>query len=181
MNFEIQKTAIEEVILIKPKIFHDTRGYFLEFYKESEFKKFGLNLKFVQDNFSYSNKNVIRGLHYQIKPFDQGKLVKVIKGRALDVAVDIRKKSRTFGKYISVELSDENSMMMWIPSGFAHGYCALSYEVFFLYKCTKEYSPLHERGIRFDDPELKINWNIDNPILSTKDLELPFLKSAELF
>ncbi len=136
---------------------------------------------FVQDNFSCSKKGVIRGLHYQINPKAQGKLVKVLKGKILDAAVDIRRNSPTFLQSVVVELSDENNRMLFIPQGFAHGFVALSDDVKFLYKCTAEYSKEHERGIRFNDPDINIDWGISNPLVSEKDLKLPYAKDAEVF
>jgi dTDP-4-dehydrorhamnose 3,5-epimerase len=176
MPFIFERLDIKDVILIKPKAFSDERGYFLEIYKESFFNEAGIKERFIQDNYSYSKKNVIRGLHYQETPFSQAKLIKVLKGKVLDVAVDIRKDSTSFGKWISVTLSDDDNNMLYIPEGFAHGFVVLSDEAYFLYECTKEYSPLHEKGIRYDDPGLKIEWGAVNPIVSKKDMELPFLK-----
>jgi dTDP-4-dehydrorhamnose 3,5-epimerase len=179
MPFTFKKLEISDVVLITPKAFMDDRGYFLELFKESEFAAAGVREKFIQDNYSYSRNNVIRGLHYQCEPFSQGKLIKVLKGKVLDVAVDIRVDSPTFKKYLSVILSDEDNNMLFIPEGFAHGFAVLSEDAFFLYKCTKEYSKVHEKGIRFDDPDLKINWGIKNPHVSGKDQELPFLKDLK--
>jgi len=160
-------------MLIQPKVLRDERGFFLEKYKESDFKDLP---RFVQDNFSVSRQGVVRGLHYQIMPYEQGKLVSVVKGRVWDVAVDIRKDSPTFGEWVGVELSDENNFSFYIPPGFAHGFSVLSLEARFLYKCTGEYSKEHERGIRFDDPQLAIDWKVVDPIVSSKDLQWPNLK-----
>lgn len=181
MSFIFKKLEIPEIILIEASAFHDERGYFTEVFKASEFAKNGITTSFTQDNFSSSKKGVIRGLHYQLNPKAQGKLVRVLKGKILDIAVDVRRDSPTFLKNVSVELSDENNRMLFIPAGFAHGFVTLSDEVKFLYKCTVEYSKEHERGIRFDDPAINIDWGILNPLVSEKDLELPYAKDAELF
>ncbi|ACN99669.1 dTDP-4-dehydrorhamnose 3,5-epimerase [Sulfurihydrogenibium azorense Az-Fu1] len=182
MPFEFIKTEIPEVLIVKPKVFSDDRGFFLEFYKESEFKAAGIDTNFVQDNHSKSVKGVLRGLHYQLNPKAQGKLVRCIKGKIFDVAVDIRKKSPTFGKYVAVELSEENKLMLWIPKGFAHGFLVLSEEAEIIYKVSgSEYSPEHDRAIRWNDPDINIKWPIDTyPILSQKDEKAPFLKDAEI-
>jgi dTDP-4-dehydrorhamnose 3,5-epimerase len=180
MPFKFERLEIKDVILIKPKSFSDERGYFLELFKESEFAKADIKENFVQDNYSYSKKNVIRGLHYQESPFSQGKLIKVLKGKVLDVAVDIRIDSPTFKKWVSVILSEENNNMLYIPEGFAHGFAVLSQDAYFLYKCTKEYSPLYEKGIRYNDTELAIDWGVKNPIVSEKDMELPLLKDIKI-
>lgn len=181
MSFIFKKLEIPEVILVESLAFPDERGFFTEIFKDSEFKKNGITASFVQDNFSYSKRGVIRGLHYQLNPKAQGKLVMVLNGKILDVAVDIRRGSPTFLKSVAVELSDKNNRMLFIPPGFAHGFVALSDEVKFLYKCTAEYSKEHECGIRFDDHDININWGISNPIVSRKDLELPCAKHAEVF
>ena len=179
MPFTFKKLDIPEVILIEPKIFHDERGFFSETYKESIFHKNGINVKFVQDNFSYSTKNVLRGLHFQKAPKAQAKLVMVIKGEVLDVAVDIREKSPTYGKWVGVILSENNHNSLYIPEGFAHGFCVLSEEADVFYKVTQEYSPKDERGIIWNDPEIDITWPIDKPILQEKDSVLPILKNAD--
>lgn len=173
---EIQTTPIEGLLLIKPKVFGDSRGYFLESFRLSKIREYGINSDFVQDNISKSKKGTIRGLHYQIGEMAQGKLCQVICGKVLDVAVDIRFNSPTFGKYYSAVLSEEDHTQIWIPPGFAHGFSVLSDEAIFYYKCTQYYSKEHERAIRFDDPELSIDWQIDNPIVSEKDLSAKFLK-----
>ena len=180
---KITTTSIPEVIIIEPDIFKDSRGYFFESYNYERYSEFGIDDDFIQDNESYSVKNVLRGLHYQLPPFAQSKLVRVIKGRILDVAVDIRKSSPYFGKYVSVELSDENKKQFYIPQGFAHGFVVLSDEVIFAYKCDNTYCKSHERGIIYNDPTINIDWGVDltNVILSDKDkLNLP-LKDAEVF
>jgi dTDP-4-dehydrorhamnose 3,5-epimerase len=179
MPFQFKKLSIPEVILITPEVYEDDRGFFIETYKKSEFEKNGINIDFVQDNYVKSEKGVLRGLHYQLNPKAQGKLVRVTKGKVLDVVVDIRKNSPTYGKYVAVELSASNKQMLWIPPGFAHGYLVLEDDTEFQYKVTSEYSPEHDRGIIWDDPSIRIKWPIDNPILSDKDSKLPLLKDAE--
>jgi len=182
MPFEFIKTEIPEVITVKPKIFADKRGFFMEIYKESDFEKAGIDINFVQDNHSKSIKGVLRGLHYQLEPKAQGKLVRCIKGKIFDVAVDIRKGSPTFRKWIGVELSEENKLMLWIPKGFAHGFLTLSEEAEVVYKVSgSEYSPEHDRCIRWNDPDIGIKWPLNGePILSEKDKNAPLLKDAEL-
>lgn len=162
----------EGLVLIQPRIFQDERGYFYESYSADKFKEAGIPDEFVQDNQSLSAKNVLRGLHYQHPPFAQGKLVRVLQGAVIDVAVDIRKNSPTYGKHIMVELSAENKLMLWIPPGFAHGFLSLEDQTIFLYKCTSTYHKESESGIIWNDPELNIEWGINNPIVSDKDLEL---------
>lgn len=181
MPFRFQKLNIGELTLIEPVTFHDDRGFFLETYKESEFHKAGINRKFVQDNHSYSKRNVIRGLHYQIKPKEQAKLVRVIKGSVWDVAVDIQKSSATFLNWIGINLTEENGEMLYIPPGFAHGFLAFTDDVHLLYKCTQEYDPELDTGIRWNDPDIGISWPLKSPIVSNKDEELPFLKDAIIF
>ncbi|BAT71078.1 dTDP-4-dehydrorhamnose 3,5-epimerase [Thermosulfidibacter takaii ABI70S6] len=182
MPFEFIKTEIPEVIIVKPIVFNDDRGFFMEFYKESEFREAGIDECFVQDNHSKSVKGVLRGLHYQLSPKAQGKLVRCVRGSIFDVAVDIRKGSPTFGKYVAVELSEENKLMLWIPKGFAHGFLTLSETAEIIYKVSgAEYSLEHDRSIRWNDPEIGINWPIDDePILSPKDKCAPLLKDAEI-
>ncbi|MBN2157857.1 MAG: dTDP-4-dehydrorhamnose 3,5-epimerase [Spirochaetes bacterium] len=181
MPFAFKRMAIHDVILIEPKVFRDDRGFFVETYKTSDFVSNGIGEAFVQDNHSFSKKFVIRGLHYQLAPAAQGKLVSVVEGRALDVAVDIRRGSQTFGKWVSTELSDENHIMVFIPAGFAHGFLALTDTVHLVYKCTAEYNPGLDRGIRWDDPDISVDWGISDPVVSDKDRGLPFLKNAEVF
>ncbi|MCU0846295.1 MAG: dTDP-4-dehydrorhamnose 3,5-epimerase [Spirochaetes bacterium] len=181
MPFTSKNLEIKDVILIEPRVFPDGRGFFLESYKSSDFKKIGIPEPFVQDNHSLSVKGVLRGLHYQLPPKAQGKLVRVIKGAVIDVAVDIRKNSPTFKKWVAEELSEENHRMLYIPPGFAHGFAALTDDVHLLYKCTEEYSPECDRGIRWDDPEISVDWKIGKPIVSEKDEVLPLLKNAEVF
>lgn len=176
---EIETTPIEGLLVIKPKVFGDSRGYFLESFRLSKFREHGINYNFVQDNISKSKKGTIRGLHYQIGEMAQGKLCQVICGKVLDVAVDIRFNSPTFGKYYSAVLSEDDHKQLWIPPGFAHGFSVLSDEAIFYYKCTQYYSKEHERAIRYDDPELSINWQIENPIVSEKDLSAKFFKEID--
>ncbi len=163
-------TYISDLFIISPDIFKDDRGYFFESFSEQKYSQLGINLNFVQDNISFSTYGTIRGLHYQVGEFAQGKLCQVLVGKVLDVAVDIRFGSPTFGKYFSLELSDENKKQLWIPPGFAHGFSVLSETALFSYKCTNNYNKEHERCIIFDDPILNINWSVKNPIISSKDL-----------
>ncbi len=180
MSFKFNRLEIPDVILIEPQVFEDERGFFMESYKESDFKGFGIDKKFVQDNHSKSKKNVLRGLHYQLPPMEQAKLVSCVKGKVFDVAVDIRKGSPYYGKWIGEYLSEENKNMLFIPAGFAHGYLVMSEEAEIIYKVTKEYSPEHDRGIIWNDPEIGINWPIEkNPIISKKDLNLNSLIQAK--
>ncbi len=168
MKFE--KTFIDGLILIKPDIFPDERGYFFESFNKQKYSEGGINFTFVQDNLSKSKKGTVRGLHYQIGEYSQGKLCSVVIGKVLDVAVDIRLGSPTFGKYFSCELSEENKYQLWIPPGFAHGFSVLSEEAIFSYKCTKPYNKASERAILYSDPDLQIDWKIEQPIVSDKDL-----------
>lgn len=165
MNFI--KTEIDGVIIVEPRIFEDERGYFFESYNEAEFIKNGIPNKFVQDNQSKSSYGVVRGLHCQLGEFAQAKLVRVLHGRVLDVAVDIRKNSPTFGKYVAVELSDENKRQLFIPRGFLHGFSVLSDTAVFAYKCDNLYAPHAEFGIRFDDPDIGIDWKIPSDKIKT--------------
>lgn len=177
------QTNIPDVQLIEPKIFGDDRGFFFESFNRRRFAKLtGLSVDFVQDNHSRSAKNVLRGLHYQIQ-HPQGKLVRVVVGKVLDVAVDIRKSSPTFGQHTAVELSAENKRMLWIPEGFAHGFVVLSEAAEFLYKTTDYWYPEHERAIRWNDPALKIDWQQQNrtPMVSAKDAKGSSLAEAEVF
>lgn len=181
MNFI--KTEFEGLYIIEPKIFEDTRGYFYESYNRSVFEQNGLFFDFVQDNESNSQYGVVRGLHYQYGEFAQAKLVRVLKGKVLDVVVDIRKDSKTFGKSFSIELSAENKKQFLIPRGFAHGFSVLSETATFFYKCDNFYNKQSERGIMFNDAQLNIDWQIpiDKMILSPKDLENPTFKDADKF
>lgn len=166
---EIIKTAIEGPLIIKPDVYKDPRGYFFESYNQLRFFEMGLDCLFMQDNESLSKKNVLRGLHFQKPPHSQGKLVRVVHGAVLDVAVDIRKDSKTFGKYVSTVLSGENKIMFWIPTGFAHGFLTLEDDTVFSYKCTEVYHKDSEVCIRWDDPDLNIDWVIKDPLVSEKD------------
>jgi dTDP-4-dehydrorhamnose 3,5-epimerase len=167
---KISKTEITGLLIIEPDVFTDDRGYFFESYSKLQYNDFGITDEFVQDNYSKSKKGTVRGLHYQVSDKAQGKLCQVIEGEVLDVAVDIRFGSPTFGKYFSVILNSEKKTQLWIPTGFAHGFSVLSEEAVFAYKCSNYYSKHHERSILFNDPDLNINWSIDNPIVSQKDL-----------
>jgi len=170
-------TEIPDLLIFEPKVFTDSRGYFFESYNEKIFEQQGINIRFVQDNQSSSSYGVIRGLHYQINPFAQTKLIRVLSGRILDVAVDMRKGSPTFGKHFDIELSAENKKQLLVPKGFAHGFSVLSDTAEVLYKCDEFYNKNSEGGIRFDDPALNINWQIpaDKAIISDKDKILPVL------
>jgi dTDP-4-dehydrorhamnose 3,5-epimerase len=176
---EFIKTNFDGLLIIKPKVFGDERGYFLESFRENVFKSNGIDFNFVQSNISKSKKGTVRGLHYQINEMAQGKLCQVIYGEVLDVALDIRFGSPTFGKYFSQILSEENHLQLWIPPGFAHGFSVLSDEAIFYYKCTQYYSKEHERAIRFNDPELSIDWKVENPIVSAKDFEAKLFNQIE--
>jgi len=176
-------TKIPEVFMIEPKVFEDDRGYFFESYRKEHFDIEIRPIDFIQDNESKSTKGVLRGLHYQLPPFAQSKLVRVIKGRVLDVAVDIRRGSPTFKQYVAVELSEENKRQILIPRGFAHGFLVLSDEAIFSYKVDNYYAPEYDRSIRYDDPDIAIDWGFlqKNIIVSPKDRKAPLLKDAELF
>ena len=177
------QTEIEGVFIIEPKVFKDSRGYFMEAWKQEEFNEHVGKTNFIQDNESKSSFGVLRGLHYQKGSLSQAKLVRVIKGRVLDVAVDIRKSSPTFGKHVKIELSEDNKRQLFIPRGFAHGFLVLSDEAIFTYKVDNPYAPQAEAGIRWDDPALAIEWPIDfsQVLTSDKDLKHPLMKDAELF
>ena len=180
---EYIKTEIEGVFVIEPKVFNDARGYFMEAWKQAEFNEHVGKVDFIQDNESKSSFGVLRGLHFQKGAAAQAKLVRVIKGKVLDVAVDIRKSSPTFGKHVMVELSEENKRQLFIPRGFAHGFLVLSEEAIFTYKVDNPYAPQSEAGIRWDDPDLAIQWPIDPQKVQTseKDLKQPSFKDAEVF
>lgn len=180
---EYIETAIKGVYIIEPRVFNDARGYFFEAWKQAEFNEKVGPVNFIQDNESKSSKGVLRGLHYQKGDASQAKLVRVIKGKVLDVAVDIRQSSPTFGKHVMVELSDENKRQFFIPRGFAHGFLVLSDEAIFTYKVDNPYAPQSDAGIRWNDPELNIQWPIsaEEVITSEKDLLQPLMKDAELF
>lgn len=179
MSFEFQPLSIPDVILIKPQVFKDGRGFFVETYKYTDFATIGIKEKFVQDNHSSSEKNVLRGLHYQINPNAQGKIVRCLRGSIYDVAVDIRKNSPTYGKWVSVELSAENQLMIYIPTGFAHGFLVTSDVAEIVYKCTSEYSSVSDRGVIWNDPNIAIKWPTSYPILSDKDSKHKTLDEAD--
>jgi len=179
MRFE--PTTIPDVMLVRPKVFGDHRGFFMETWHAKVFAEAGIDVPFVQDNHSKSSQGILRGLHYQFR-HPQGKLVRVISGEVYDVAVDIRKGSPTYGKWVGEVLSADNKTMLWIPAGFAHGFYVMSDSAEFVYKCTDFYAPEDERSIRWDDPALEIAWPLINgwqPILSEKDAHAPFLKDVE--
>ena len=182
-KFNFLKTSIEGVIIVEPTTYGDSRGYFMETYQKEDFYAGGIRVDFIQDNESKSSYGVLRGLHYQKGEASQAKLVRVIKGKVLDVAVDIRKSSPTFGKHVMVELSEDNKRQFFIPRGFAHGFLVLSEEAIFTYKVDNPYAPQTEAGIRWNDPDLAIDWPIDPALVQTseKDLKQPLLKEAELF
>ena len=175
------KTAIEDVHIIEPSVFGDTRGYFLESFNLEKFEENVYPIKFVQDNESRSSKGVLRGLHFQKPPFDQAKLVRCIEGKVMDVAVDIRKDSPTYGKHIAIELSGENKRQLFVPRGFAHGFSVLSEYAVFAYKVDNSYAPAFDAGIRYDDKELNIDWGLTEKEvqLSGKDQDLAFFKDLE--
>lgn len=176
---KVEKTALEGVLTIEPDVFADNRGSFMELFQAGRYQEMlGLSADehFVQDNFSISKKGTIRGLHYQAPPFAQGKLVSVLCGRVLDVAVDIRTGSPTYGQHVAVELSGDNHRQLWVPQGFAHGFVVLEDDTFFLYKCTNVYSREHDRGVLWNDPTLGITWGVENPIVSEKDQQHPLLQ-----
>ena len=170
----IISTELEGVLLIEPRVFKDKRGVFLETYQQDRYEKSGIPCAFVQDNLSFSVKNTLRGLHFQVE-HPQAKLVQAITGEIFDVAVDIRKDSPTFGRWIGVHLSEENRRQLFVPEGFAHGFCVLSDTAHFLYKCSDFYAPGDEGGIRWSDPKIGIEWPVSDPIISEKDLGLPHL------
>jgi dTDP-4-dehydrorhamnose 3,5-epimerase len=177
------KTSIPEVLIVEPSVYYDKRGYFMESFSKRVFEERVFDTAFVQDNESKSGYGVLRGLHYQLPPFAQSKLVRVVSGRVLDVAVDIREGSPTFGQYVSAELTESNKLMMFIPRGFAHGFAVLSEECVFQYKCDNYYSPDHEASVRWDDPALNIDWRLPSSdiVLSEKDRHHPLLEDARLF
>jgi dTDP-4-dehydrorhamnose 3,5-epimerase len=168
---EVKETGLQGLLLICPKVYQDERGYFFESFNDAVYKKAGLNFDFIQDNISKSKRNTIRGLHFQTGEMAQGKLCQVISGKVLDVAVDIRLDSPTFGKHYRVELSEENHWQIWMSPGFAHGFAVLSDEAIFSYKCTKLYSREYESAILYNDHDLNIDWKVTSPVLSEKDLK----------
>jgi dTDP-4-dehydrorhamnose 3,5-epimerase len=179
MPFEFTRLALPDVILIKSKIFEDERGFFLESYKYSDFTTIGISDHFEQDNHSRSSKGIVRGLHFQKDPEAQGKLVSCVNGEIFDVAVDIRRGSPTYGRWVSEILSAENKHLLYVPEGFAHGFCVLSDIADVIYKCTREYSPENDRGILWNDTTINIPWPVSDPILSKKDKQYPSLDKAD--
>ena len=178
------RTTIEDVIIVEPMVHGDERGYFVETFRQDKLEEFlGFKVNFCQDNESKSSRGVLRGLHYQLSPFAQTKLVRVIKGRVLDIAVDIRKNSPTFGQHVAVELSEENKRQLFVPRGFAHGFVVLEDDTVFAYKVDNYYSPENDRGILFDDAKINIDWKVKPSVLklSEKDTKQPLLKDADLF
>jgi dTDP-4-dehydrorhamnose 3,5-epimerase len=173
---EVVETKLKGVLILKPKVFEDARGHFFESYKQNLFKHAGLDLHFVQDNQSLSQKGVLRGLHFQNPPHAQGKLVRVIKGSVFDVAVDIRKGSVTYGQWFGQELNEQNKWMMYIPEGFAHGFATLQNDTIFAYKCTNFYNKASEDCLLWNDPDIGIAWGLEDPLLSEKDLNGKRLK-----
>lgn len=173
---EILTTEIPDLLVIKPDVFADDRGYFFESYNKVKLAEAGIDVNFIQDNESRSMKGVLRGLHFQYSPYAQGKLVRVISGAVLDVAVDIRKDSPTFGKWASILLTGENKLMYWIPEGFAHGFLTLEDDTIFTYKCTGVYNKQAEGSIKWNDPDLNIEWDTNSPLLSAKDRVAPSFK-----
>jgi dTDP-4-dehydrorhamnose 3,5-epimerase len=179
MPFSFQPLAIPDVILIQPQHFADKRGWFMETYCASVFAANGIEPEFVQDNCSFSGRRVLRGLHYQRPPKAQGKLVRVVLGAIYDVAVDIRTASPTYGRWVGVVLSAESRRMVYVPPGFAHGFCVLGDQAGIVYKVTAEYAPELEGGIRWNDPQIGVQWPIPKPVLSAKDARLPLLRDLE--
>jgi len=177
---KIIETKIKGLYILEPRVFGDDRGYFFESFNSQTFKELtGVELDFVQDNQSMSGKNIVRGLHFQNPPFEQGKLVRVIKGEVIDVAVDIRKDSPTYGEHVSVKLTGENNRMFWIPPGFAHGFSSLVDGTIFSYKCTNYYNKESEGSVAWNDSDLNIDWEVENPIISEKDQESPMLSNLK--
>ena len=176
---QVEKTPIEGLLIIHPRIFEDGRGYFFESYNKENFSDAGIDFEFFQDNQSLSQKGVLRGLHFQQPPHEQGKLVRVLQGSVLDVVVDIRKQSNTYGQHFAIELSAKNKKMFWIPPGFAHGFLTLEDNTVFFYKCTKGYNKASEGAVLWNDVDLNISWNISNPIVSEKDNVAPTFASLQ--
>lgn len=175
----LSQTRIKGLLVIEPDVYRDERGYFFEHYSQDKYKQIGVAADFIQDNCSYSRQGTVRGLHYQVGAGAQGKLTMVLYGKVLDVAVDVRFGSPTFGEHVAIELSRENALQFWIPPGFAHGFSVLSQEAVFSYKCTSLYSKEHERSVLFSDPDLGIDWQVTDPIVSKKDLAAPRLREIE--
>ena len=180
MPFEFEPQAIPEVILVRARVFPDPRGFFMESYRRSQFAARGIPQEFVQDNFSHSTRGVLRGLHYQKDPHAQGKLVMVLRGEIFDVAVDIRRGSPTFGRWVAAVLSANDHTMLYVPEGFAHGFCVLSDVADVFYKVTAEYASDLDRGIRWNDADLAIPWPVAAPVLSEKDARMPSLRNADI-
>lgn len=174
---KVIETKLAGVLILEPRVFHDERGHFAETWHRERYRDAGIEADFVQDNVSYSRHGVLRGLHYQ-NPTPQGKLVSVLRGDVFDVAVDLRQGSSTFGEWVGVELSGENMRQVWIPEGFAHGFVVTAESAVLSYKCTNPYAPAHEWGLRWDDPEIGIEWPISRPVLSPKDAEAPLLREV---
>lgn len=173
----VTATDIPEVLIVEPKVFGDSRGFFLETYQHDKYAAHGISRPFIQDNLSRSSRGVLRGLHLQ-NPLTQGKLVSVMRGCVLDVALDVRRGSPTFGRHVAVELNDDNRRQLWVPRGFAHGFVVLSETADFAYKCDNNYSPDHEIVVRWNDPELAIEWGVSSPLLSARDTAAPLLKDV---
>ena len=179
---EVKQTKIKDLLILKPDVFSDDRGFFMESFNQKQFNDIvGRDVKFVQDNHSFSKKNTLRGIHYQLNPNAQGKLVRVIAGEVLDIAVDLRSKSKTFGEWCGVILNEKNNEQFWVPEGFGHGFVVLSESAHFLYKTTSFYSKECERSIIWNDSDLNINWGISDPLLSSKDLESPKFINSDYF
>jgi dTDP-4-dehydrorhamnose 3,5-epimerase len=176
MNFSVEGTGIQGLVVVKPKVFQDPRGFFMETFRSDSFQTLGLPTQFLQDNISKSSKGIVRGLHFQAPPFDQGKLVTAIRGTVLDVVVDIRKDSPSYGETRSFLLTEEDPCFVFVPSGFAHGFSVLSDIALFHYKCTQVYDKASEGGVLWNDPDLNIDWQVDNALVSDKDQELPRFK-----
>ena len=174
---KVIETKLPGVLIIEPRVFGDTRGFFMETFSQEKYETIGLKEKFVQDNLSFSSRGVLRGLHYQ-NPNSQGKLVSVVQGEVFDVAVDIRTGSPTFGQWVGVNLSGANHRQLWVPPGFAHGFCVLSDTGYFTYKCTDIYTPSAEGGVMWNDPDIGIEWPVEKPLLSDKDEVYPRLKDV---
>ena len=178
---EVEKTKIEGLLLIKPNVFKDSRGFFLESFNIEKYKKILGDICLVQDNLSHSMKNVLRGIHFQTPPFGQGKLVQVVQGEVLDVVVDLRRNSKTFGQHESFLLNEKNKNQLWIPEGFGHAFLSKENNTIFSYKCSNYYSSNHEATLLWNDPQLKIDWGIENPILSQKDKEGKLLNQMQTY
>ncbi|KXB03163.1 dTDP-4-dehydrorhamnose 3,5-epimerase [candidate division MSBL1 archaeon SCGC-AAA261G05] len=179
MPFEFEETSIQDVILVKPQVFGDDRGYFMETYVGEDFEKAGIKSSFIQDNHSRSKRGVLRGLHFQKEPYAQAKLVRCLRGKIYDVAVDLRESSDTFGEYVSTILSEENKHQLYVPRGFAHGFLVLNDEADVVYKVDNDYSPEHEGGLIWNDPQVNIDWPEENPLLSNKDENWPTLEELK--